>query len=1117
MDGSDEFCLPGQIECGSQFCADSIHLVDCLLLSSNSNCTSKNKMEGVGSIPSFCEFLNASTRRRLCHLHNSIACRGYGQCILTRWLMDGKKDCLDGSDEDPGYVGLFNTSFDRPFLSLSATSNNLERLTTHSTSTKAIVGYTSNSFTNIHQLVWPQRGKILNPIKNTNNNVEPSQQQKLRENIFVTTPTYPFEKIFTSSSKSTELNVEDDRKFAGKSEEESKLQVEKSKNIEISEPKMTEKQTAITETSTAITKSFEGETTTTVPAINNFISITLATESTTKEIENVELLSTKSIAINVETTKSDELLTTSKSDEENEKEKSWLWLFLLLFLFCLCCLLLPLFWWCCSSKQRRSNFFTIFRRRWRNIKLKMGGKQTQSALLPTIAATTALAASTVPTKVVIPQESGISVISESVEESTRCGGFSVAEQENTLKIPTIGEVGRIASLAQAWQQQHHKPSKAFDDSEDYLIMEECEEEEIGGTDLIRRQSSITTFLDKAKTFEKKDTTTTKTTTTTTITEEKKEEVEEEKQKEEEQKPTIELQKSSTITEGTLTIVETKTEEEKEEKSNEVVDASLQLPTLLPKEKTIEEEELPRSSSATSRPGTPTIWDQFRVLGEQYSGADDQIALATERRDSLDDILIKMDTIEKQLPIIEKHEVLIEELNEEKDEERFEDEEEKEDEEEGIVKEEEEEKGGGGQAGLTEEKTGRDVKEEKEVKEEKIKLGRDIKKGFEILPKIGNRKEGKLSTKKIGEFKKQHLEKQQKLPSIPPLDIRKCTRQHPSSSTLIKTKKEIPRLDRIEKTTKEDKSKKDEKEVFVLVKGHRVFDGHERKTPNPLFSIRREDKQKEEKRILSKQKQQKIELNEKKRTELKKDVQPIIKQRRERLLKLRAQHPIIESSCDEQFVEEPIFDPDLPSTSNYHQQHFVQKHLHLPQIEEDIEQRVHSGCILSGRQPWNSNPRTETSSKLLPPLITEPITSAERSPERIESLVHSGCITNREPWDSHLKPSPLSPPNINSPVSSKRLKTTENLLKTQKSTRRQPRPRPKSVRELTDPDWEKEEFEEKNNKNNYFNQFSTSMNFKRTERATSSPDTKEENEEEFETNNDLYSKDWLMNNKRRRNM
>jgi len=248
----------------------------------------------------------------------------------------------------------------------------------------------------------------------------------------------------------------------------------------------------------------------------------------------------------------------------------------------------------------------------------------------------------------------------------------------------------------------------------------------------------------------------------------------------------------------------------------------------------------------------------------------------------------MDTIEKQqiLPIIEKHEVIIEELDKEKDEE-IEDEEEDKREDEEERKEEKVEDGKvlenekdtttrGDNIGLTEEKTEKDVKKEEEVEEEKIKLGRDIKKGIEILPKIEKNGKGKLSTKKVEEFKKQqHLEKQQKLPSIPPLDIRKCTRQHPSSSTLIKTKKEVPRLDRIEKTTKEDKSKKDEKEdVFVLIKGHRVFDGHERKTP--LFSLRREDKQKEE-RILSKQKQQNTALNEKKRTELKKeDAQPKIK-------------------------------------------------------------------------------------------------------------------------------------------------------------------------------------------------------------------------------------------------
>ncbi|CAK5121440.1 unnamed protein product [Meloidogyne enterolobii] len=306
---------------------------------------------------------------------------------------------------------------------------------------------------------------------------------------------------------------------------------------------------------------------------------------------------------------------------------------------------------------------------------------------------------------------------------------------------------------------------------------------------------------------------------------------------------------------------------------------------------MEEEELPRSSSATSRPGTPTIWDQFRVLGEQYSGADDQIALATERRDSLDDILIKMDTLEKQqiLPVVEKHEVIIEELDKEKDEEIEDQEEERKEDEEERKEEEEEEKAEtgkglenekdtttlGDETGLAEEKTEGDVKKEKEVKEGKIKLEENIKKGIEILPKIEKDEEqGKLATKKVEVFKKQYLEKQQKLPSIPPLDIKKCTRQHPSSSTLIKTKKEVPRLDRIEKATK-NTLKKDEKDVFVLVKGRRVFDEHERKTP--LFSLRRENKQKEE-RILPKQKQQKIELNEKKRTELKKEenTQPKIK-------------------------------------------------------------------------------------------------------------------------------------------------------------------------------------------------------------------------------------------------
>ncbi|KAL7079987.1 hypothetical protein ACQ4LE_000227 [Meloidogyne hapla] len=1109
IDGSDEFCLPGQIECGGQFCADPIHLGDCLLLISNSSCSTKNNLEGVAlPVPSFCEFLNASTRRHLCHLHNTLACRGYGQCIFKKWLMDGKKDCLDGSDEDLAYVGLFNKSFSRPLL--SSIPDRLLLTTTHST-TKPIVDYTSNS-SSLLQLIWPHRGKVVKPIKSSSNTFVPLQQQKLRENIFATTPTYPFEKIF-SSSKSTILNVWDNgselttsKNIQIDEKNESIVGPEKSKiieNIKIWEPKITEKQITTTESSTTTIENSERETTTTT---------TNKIEVASQEFENDKFQSTlenKPIDVaDVDSTLESEQLTTIKT----EKEKSLLWLFLLLlFLFCLCCLVIP-FIWCCFSKQRRSNFFTILRRRWRNMKLKMGRKQTQPTLLPTIAATTALTTATATR--IIPQESGISIISESVEESPAVGGaFSLAEHENTLKIPSIGEVGRIASLAQAWQQQHHKQSKVFDDSEDYLIMEEGEEE-TGGKDIdLRRQSSITTFLDKGKTFEKKDTTTTKTTTTTTITEEKKDE--EDEQKEEEKKP-IELQKSSTFTE-TSTIAETKAEEEKEGTTSiSVVDASLQLPSLLSTEKIDkkneheEKREEDLSSCVTSRPGTPTIWAQFRVLGEQYSGADDQIALATERRDSLDDILTRMDTIEKQqiIPLIEKHEIIIEELNEQNDEEKVEEDEDKNKEEEKIsILETEKDTMVDDKIELIKEETEKD--KEEEIKEE-IKLG-SIQKS-KILPKIEKEeKEGKLTTKSE-EFKKhfanQKLEKQQKVPSIPPLDVKKCMKQTPLS--VIKTKKELPRFDKIEKTIKEN-SKKEENDVFVILKGRRVITEHERKTPKLLLSMRGAKQEK----TLTQQKQQKFASNEEKRREVKEHGLIGIRQRRERLHKLRAQRPILESSCDELCLEKPTFDPDLPSTSNY--QNFSYSSLYsnngqqhhriiLPQIEEQIEKKVHSGCILSGRQPWNSNPRVETSNRWLPPLISEP-TSAERSPERIEAIVHSGCITDREPWDSHLKPA-LSPTNINPPVSSKRLKTTDNFLKTQTSIRRQPRPRPRSVRELNDPDWE-EDFTETDNKNNYFTQY------KRPKKATSSPDTKEENEDS-ETNNN-FSKDLWMNNKRRTNV
>ncbi|KAI1725895.1 low-density lipoprotein receptor domain class A domain-containing protein [Ditylenchus destructor] len=110
-DGSDEACFPGQIRC-AEYCAELKHLGECLR---NPHCDPLTPSTSTGApqiiIPpivpreqaAFCPLL----RRRLCGLTNTVSCKGYGECIFLKWLMDGKVDCLDGSDEDPEYAALF--------------------------------------------------------------------------------------------------------------------------------------------------------------------------------------------------------------------------------------------------------------------------------------------------------------------------------------------------------------------------------------------------------------------------------------------------------------------------------------------------------------------------------------------------------------------------------------------------------------------------------------------------------------------------------------------------------------------------------------------------------------------------------------------------------------------------------------------------------------------------------------------------------------------------------------------------------------------------------------------------------------------------------------------------
>uniref|UniRef100_A0AC35U543 EB domain-containing protein n=1 Tax=Rhabditophanes sp. KR3021 TaxID=114890 RepID=A0AC35U543_9BILA len=84
FDGSDEFCFPGYIKCGSK-CVEFIYAGDCL---KHPDCDDPIQS------PPFCAYL----KKKLCAFNDTIKCRGYGECIEKAWLFDNKQDCYDGSD-----------------------------------------------------------------------------------------------------------------------------------------------------------------------------------------------------------------------------------------------------------------------------------------------------------------------------------------------------------------------------------------------------------------------------------------------------------------------------------------------------------------------------------------------------------------------------------------------------------------------------------------------------------------------------------------------------------------------------------------------------------------------------------------------------------------------------------------------------------------------------------------------------------------------------------------------------------------------------------------------------------------------------------------------------------
>ncbi|GMT07569.1 hypothetical protein PENTCL1PPCAC_29743, partial [Pristionchus entomophagus] len=96
-DGSDEFCFPGHIKCGS-YCVELSYLGQCL---ANSRCN------GAHNEPTFCR----QTKEKICREELALPCKGYGECVLWSWARDEKRDCLDGSDLDGNYMELLQSQW----------------------------------------------------------------------------------------------------------------------------------------------------------------------------------------------------------------------------------------------------------------------------------------------------------------------------------------------------------------------------------------------------------------------------------------------------------------------------------------------------------------------------------------------------------------------------------------------------------------------------------------------------------------------------------------------------------------------------------------------------------------------------------------------------------------------------------------------------------------------------------------------------------------------------------------------------------------------------------------------------------------------------------------------
>uniref|UniRef100_A0A1I7VC31 Uncharacterized protein n=1 Tax=Loa loa TaxID=7209 RepID=A0A1I7VC31_LOALO len=92
-DGSDEFCFPGYIKCGV-YCVSIQYAMQCFI---NPRC------DNSPTSPQFCDII----KKKLCSIEGTVPCKGYGECVMRKWIENGQSNCIDKSDQDLAYIAVF--------------------------------------------------------------------------------------------------------------------------------------------------------------------------------------------------------------------------------------------------------------------------------------------------------------------------------------------------------------------------------------------------------------------------------------------------------------------------------------------------------------------------------------------------------------------------------------------------------------------------------------------------------------------------------------------------------------------------------------------------------------------------------------------------------------------------------------------------------------------------------------------------------------------------------------------------------------------------------------------------------------------------------------------------